>query len=344
MIHQTSVPVEGWGALALVDNRLVDTVVRSLSGYLIHRKKAGIFDDRLENLLNRVEIKMSDAYSQEMLERFRDRPDGDLETDTLRGHLVRAMDDDPEFGRQLALTFQEGHTMTQPVRRGRGRLIVGGVVAVVVLGGGFTLGRTTAPDSEPRTAPTVTSTVRQTVTRTESPTSTPAESASAAPSSSPSEPGIPGDGSTYPEGRPVPLVELPRPNDQWLFSYGDHDVQFKQFTNSLWQTLDTCNDRAYSREQQFRLKNFSRLEVKAVGTDSKADPSLVVQFDVYANNDNVHPIKSVVVNPGETQQLAVDLPKDVFTVTLRMSLTSTGRPCRSGDAVWGEPYVIATGS
>jgi len=142
----------------------------------------------------------------------------------------------------------------------------------------------------------------------------------------------------------VPLVDLPRPNDEWNYDYGDHDVRFKQHSNSLWFQLESCDSYRTSRTQQFGLTNFSRLEVKAIGTDSKADPGMIVKFDVFANNDEVNPIASVVVNPGEAKELKQDLPADVFSLTLRVSLTRTGKPCETGNAVWGEPYVIAAGN
>jgi hypothetical protein len=324
----------------MADDRLANDVVRTLSEYLVHKQQSGSFEGRLETLLGQVEVKMSDPYARETFERFRDTPDGNLEANSLRLHLIPAIAQDPEFAKQLA-TF--GGPMVKSARRGKGRAITAAVLAVVALGGSFLLGRSTASRADPQAVrTTVTSTVEHTVTDTATTTST-TESASSAPSSSTGQ-GIPGDGSTYPKDRPVPLVELPRPNDQWLFDNGSHDVQFKQFSNSLWQALDTCNESAYSVEQQFRLTNFSHLEVKAVGTDSEADPGLTVRFEVFANNDNINPLASVDVAPGKTGEVKQDLPADVFTLTLRMSLTKTGQPCQHGNAVWGEPYVIATGS
>jgi hypothetical protein len=324
----------------MADDRLANDVVRTLSEYLLHKQKSGSFEGRLENLLGQVELKMSDPYARETLERFRDKPDGNVEANSLRLQLIPAIAQDPEFARQLA-TF--GGPMVKSARRGKGRVVTAAGLAVVALGGSFLLGRTTASGSNPEAVrTTVTATVQRTTTETVPSTST-TESSSSAPSSSTGQ-GVPGDGSTYPKGQPVPLVELPRPNDQWLFENGSHDVQFKQFSNSLWQALNTCNESTYSREQQFRLTNFSRLEVKAVGTDSEADPGLTVRFDVFANNDNINPIASVEVAPGKTGEVKQDLPADVFTLTLRISLTKTGQPCQRGNAVWGEPYVIATGS
>lgn len=326
----------------MADDRLANEVVRTLSEYLVHKQESGSFEGRLENLLGQVEVKMSDPYARETFERFRDKPDGNLEANSLRLHLIPAIVQDPEFATQLA-TF--GGPMVKSGRRGKGRVITAVSLAVVALGGSFLLGRSTASGADPQAVrTTVTSTVEHTATETATATST-AESSRGAPSSSSSSgQGVPGDGSTYPKDQPVPLVELPRPNDQWLFENGSHDVQFKQFSNSLWQALNTCNEGAYSREQQFRLTKFSRLEVKAVGTDSQADPGLTVRFEVFANNDNINPLTSVEVAPGKTGEVKLDLPADVFTLTLRMSLTKTGQPCQHGNAVWGEPYVVATGS
>lgn len=322
----------------MADDRLANDVVRTLSEYLAHKQISGSFEVRLENLLGQVEVKMTDPYARETFERFRDKPDGNLEANSLRLQLIPAIAQDPEFAKQLATL---GGPMVKAARRAKGRVTAAAVLAVTALGGSFLFGRTTAAGSNPQAVETtVTSTVEHTVTET--PT-TESSSSSASPSSSTGE-GVPGDGSTYPKGQPVPLVELPRPNDQWLFQNGSHDVQFKQLNNSLWQELNTCNQSTYSREQQFRLTNFSRLEVKAVGTDSEADPGLTIRFDVFANNDNINPIASVEVAPGKSGELKQDLPADVFTLTLRMSLTKTGQPCQRGNAVWGEPYVIATGS
>lgn len=140
------------------------------------------------------------------------------------------------------------------------------------------------------------------------------------------------------------LVNLPRPNDNWNFRYGDHDVQLTQYTNSLWNMLATCNSGSYRGEQQFRLKNFSKLEVKAVGTDSTADPRLAVKFEVFINDDEINARQTVVVNPGESKPMTVDLPDGTFALKLRTSLaTAAGQPCRSGNAVWGSPYVVAAG-
>jgi hypothetical protein len=71
-----------------------------------------------------------------------------------------------------------------------------------------------------------------------------------------------------------------------------------------------------------------------------------VKFEIFANNDNIHPLASVVANPGEAKSMAVDLPKDVFTLDLRASLTTVVKSsrCRLAKAVWGSPYVIAAGS
>jgi hypothetical protein len=328
----------------MADDTLANTVVRTLSEYLAHKKNTGLFEGRLENLRGQVEAKMSDPYATETFARFADKPDGNLEVNQFRHQLIEAIAADPEFARQLALTL--GGKMARSARRGKWRTAAAGVVAVAAIGGVYVLGRATSPDTSNEATPpmTVTSTVEHTVEVTESTTEpSTTEPTSTDPSAATGQ-GIPGDGSTYPKGQPVPLATLPRPNDQWLFENGSHDVQFKQYNNSVWHELNTCNQSSYSLEQQFRLTNFSRLEVKALGTDSQADPGLVVKFDVFANNDSIKPIASIVADPGATKQLAVDLPANVFTLTLRMSLTKTGEPCQRGNAVWGEPYVIAAGN
>jgi hypothetical protein len=330
----------------MVDDRLANAVVRSLAEYLVDKGKSAVWDARLENLLSQVETKLSHHYGAEMVARFRDRPDDNVEANTLRMHLVRAIGEDPEFGRQLASTF--GGKMARSARRGKWRTAAAAVVAVAVLSGVYVVGRVTGPETTAQTAPpTVTSTVEHTVTaeETTTPTTTGSSSTSSSSSSgSPGYPGIPGDGSTFPAEQPVPLVDLPRPNDEWNYDYGDHDVRFKQHSNSLWWGLNSCDSYRTSREQQFGLTNFSRIEIKAVGTDAKADPGMIVKFDVFANNDEINPIASVVVNPGESPELKAELPADVFSLTLRMSLTRTGKPCQAGNAVWGEPYVIAAGN
>jgi len=219
---------------------------------------------------------------------------------------------------------------------------------IAALGAGFLLARVTGSSgaiagSPSAAAITTTTTVPVTSTTTETTTST---TATGKPSTSLAvgSPGVPGDGSTLSKGAPVFLASLPVPNGQWAFNHGDHDVQITQYAESLWYPLSTCYS-TYSGEQQFRLKNFSRIEVKATGTDSTSDPSLIVKFEIFANNDTVHPLASVVANPGEAKPLAVDLPKDVFALTLRASLTTVDKSkCRGGNAVWGSAYVIAAGS
>jgi hypothetical protein len=329
----------------MVDEKLANAVVRSLSEYLLDKRRSAVWDARLENLLSQVETKLSHHYGAEMVARFRDRPDDNVEANTLRIHLVRAIAEDPEFGRQLASTF--GGKMGKSGRRWR--TAAASIVAVAALGGVYLVGRVSAPDTTSQSTPTtVTSTVDHTESESESEEeTTTTDSSSTIPTSSSDTsgyPGVPGDGSTFPEGQPVPLVDLPRPNDEWNYNHGDHDVQFKQHSNSLWYGLESCDSSRTSRNQQFRLTNFSRIEVKAIGADSKADPGMIVKFDVFANNDEVNPIASLVVNPGESKELKQDLPADVFSLTLRVSLTRTGKPCQSGNAVWGEPYVIAAGN
>lgn len=332
----------------MVDDKLANAVVRSLAEYLTDKRNSAVWDMRLENLLGQVEAKLSHHYGAEMIARFRDKPDDNAEANTLRIHLRRAISEDPQFGRQLASTF--GGKMPKAGRRRRWRIAAVAVVAIAALGGVYAVGRVTASDTTAQPAPpTVTSTVERTVTTDETTTATTTHSSNTSSASSPSSgspgyPGVPGDGSTFPAGQPVPLVDLPRPNDEWNYSHGDHDVRFKPFGNSLWWELNSCDSYRSSREQQFGLTNFSRLEIKAIGTDSKADPGMIVKFDVFANNDEVNPLASIVINPGEMKELKQDLPVGVFSLTLRISLTRTGRPCQAGNAVWGEPYVIAAGN
>jgi hypothetical protein len=172
----------------------------------------------------------------------------------------------------------------------------------------------------------------------------------AAPSTAPSTappsdapPAIPGDGAAVEKGKLVYLTTLPRPNNDWIFQHGEHDVQFTQYPNSVWYPLVSCDSRR-SAAQQFRLKNFSRFEVKAIGMDSTSDTNVAIRFEIFANDDNVNPIAAQVVGPGDAKELKLDLPPNVFALTLRVSFDQvTASPCRRATAVWGSPYVVAAG-
>lgn len=336
----------------MASEELASSVVSSLSHYLVRKSEVGnvAYNAQFEDLFGQVESKLSDAYSAEMFARFVTNPADPVEAETLRLHLARVIDRDSDFGRQLTVSLG-GPMMVKPKsRKSRTRLalLVAGLVAA--LGAGFLVARTMSPDNAAGSAPTTVTVVNAPETTSATTTTTTAAtttttSGSATSASVPSDgPGALGDGSTLSKGAPVLLVNLPLPNDQWKFEHGDHDVQITQFQDSLWNVLNTCNSSYYSGEQGFRLKNFSRIEAKAIGTDSTSDPGLAVKFDVFVNNDNIHPVVSMVVNPGETKQLAADLPPNTFALLLRTSLTTADRStCRRGNAVWGSPYVVAAG-
>lgn len=283
-----------------------------------------------------------------MLWRFRDKPANATEIDTFRLNLAAQLERNPELRRQLESALG-GHLAGR--LRGRRPLIAGAaVIAGLALVGAFVLGRSFQDDTRelsvsttpplptgPTTTPRATSTTALPTT-----TTTPAAPSSAQPASG--LPVIPGDGSALAKGKPVYLADLPRPSNDWDFEHGEHDVQFTQHPNSLWYTLVTCDSHRKSGAQQFRLKNFSRIEVKAVGTDSTSDTNVTVRFEIFANDDNVNPIAAEVVGAGDTKELKVDLPPDVFALTLRVSFDqASGSPCRQATAVWGAPYVVAAG-
>lgn len=330
----------------MVDDRLANGVMQSLSGYLVHKKNMlGLYEPSLEDLLGQVEAKLSPLFGGELVERFKDKPDDYDEVDSVRLRLARAIADDPQFAEQLARTY--GGQMAKSVGRRKWRIIGALLAVVVVLGGTFLVGRITAPTNVVGTAPaTETSTVEHTVTETNTTESTVESSASDTPTPSGSAvPAIPGDGSSLDAGSPVFLADLPVPNDSWTFLLGDHDVQFTQYGSSMWQMLNSCSPGAQSYEQQFRLKKFNRIEVKAIGTDAEAAPGLIVRYEVFVNNDAVNPVASVEVKPGATEELNADLPEDVFSLTLRISVSHKDTSdCQRGNAVWGSPYVVAAGS
>jgi hypothetical protein len=328
----------------MIENELAQSVVSVLSDYLVRKSKKGpaAYNASLENLLGLIEVKFSQPFLAEIFSRFVDTPSGSVETESLRIYLAQEIAQDHIFRQQLnsALTGKNVKGMKTRRRQGTWALVaaLGVVVALVAV---FIIARVTAPQPVPVAAPPT--------TVTSAPTSAVSTSASTSPSATESDsqsatPGIPGDGSSVPKGTSVLLVSLPRPNDQWNFQYGDHDVQLTQYSNSLWNMLATCNSGSYHGEQRFRLKNFTRLEVKAIGTDAKADPRLAVKFEVFVNDDDVNATQAVVLNPGDAKPMTVDLPPGTFALKLRTSFTTApGAPCISGNAVWGSPYVVATG-
>ncbi|WP_191304487.1 hypothetical protein [Lentzea cavernae] len=135
---------------------------------------------------------------------------------------------------------------------------------------------------------------------------------------------------------------LPRPQNTWIFRNGDHDVQLVQFNNSMWGSLNSCYTSERSVRQEFKLRNFKRLEVPAVDTDSTSDTSMSVKFQVFANAEQVTPLLEVVTGPGETKKIELDLPANVFSLTFQASLlTADVKNCVRGNAVWGSPHVVA---
>jgi hypothetical protein len=336
------------------NEELAGRVVSVLSDYLVRRARSGPagYNAELEVLLGLVESRLSDLYEAETFARFVAAPDDATEVRTLHARLERTLNQDEGFQRQLSTAIGDPKMATPRTKKAKTiRLTVVAVGGVVILLVAFLVGRVTVSSSNtaqsanvgaatltPLATPT---TLAATGATDVSPTST--ESASVSPSVS--IPIVPGDGSTLAADTPVFLVNLPKPNDEWIYENGDHDVQLTQYQYSLWTRLNTCNSDETSTEQQFRLKNFKRLEVKAVGTDSTSDPTLAVKFEVFVNNDEVHPLASVVMNPGESKPIGVDLPANVFTLTLRTSLNMVGgTKCIGGNAVWGYPYVIASGA
>lgn len=337
------------------NEELAGRVVSVLSGYLVQRARSGPagYNADLEVLLGLVQSRLSDLYDAETFARFLEAPDDTTEVRTLHARLERAIDQDDSFRQQVSVAIGDPN-MAKPRSKKSKTIRLTAVAAggVAILLAGLLLGRATA--SSPNTAQSAntgpaipipsastTTSTAATSTTTASPTST--DSASIPPSAS--VPTVPGDGSTLAADTPVFLVNLPRPGDEWIYENGDHDVQLTQYQYSLWTRLNTCNSEETSTEQQFRLKNFKRLEVKAVGTDSTSDPTLAVKFEVFVNNDDVHPVASVVADPGESKPIGVDLPTNVFTLTLRTSLNTVGgTKCIGGNAVWGYPYVIASGA
>lgn len=338
----------------MASEELARAVVLTLSQYLNRRAEVGnaAFNAQLEGLLGQLEAKMSDPFLAEVFARFVDHPSG-VEADTLRLHLVAALDSDGDFARQVATSMGGQAPIPIAPRRKRVVLVVAAVAVVLVLGAVFVIvqsGSLPSPTAAPAaigpatTAATTTeTTTTTTVTSSSTPpttTSTPATPLASVPEST----GLAGDGSTLAKGTPVFLTALPRPNDEWSSNHGDHDVQLTAYQESLWSKLVSCDSTRLSRSQRFRLKGFNRIEVKAVGTDSTSDPAMTVKFEVFVNADEINPIATIVANPGESKPLVQDLPAGTFALMLRASLPALDKTkCREGNAVWGSPYVIAAG-
>lgn len=342
----------------MAQGEVAAAATRAISQYLIVRQSQGAsttYDAQLEGLVGLVEAHFSEPYLAEVFFRFKARPNGATEADAFKLHLTAELEKDVEFRAQLSSAMGG-----KVVRRASRRVAIIGasVVVVLVLISAFLLGRSSldgqsglGPSVSPVTAPTSSHGRSSTATASVSSTSTgsPSSSTSASGATSSTTSGVagvavPGDGGSLEKGKSVYLTDLPRPNDEWSFEHGMHDVQFVQLPNSLWSSLTTCSERQRSGWQQFRLKNFSRLEVKAVGADSTSDTNLTYRFEVFVNDDNVNPIAAEVVGSGESKELKVDLPAGVFALTLRSSLDQlSGSSCRAAKAVWGAPYVIASG-
>ncbi|MBP2327221.1 hypothetical protein JOF56_007606 [Kibdelosporangium banguiense] len=336
-------------------DELASTVVRSLAQYLIRKSEAGsaVYDAQLENVLGLLVTKLSSPFHGELLARFTDSPAVAAEQEALRVHLDQEIRNDPEFGAQLRTAMSgaiESRRKLPAQRRLLPVLAVTGGVAVVIAGT-FIVARSTAQDGEaaaPGTPGTVTVTAMVPSPPANSPTATSSTTTSTVtpslPSASDPPPDNPGDGSSVSKGTPVFVADLPKPSDQWYFEHGDHDVRLTPYQKSVWTPLSTCNDDRYSGVQQFNLKNFSSIEVQAVGMDGNSDPSLAVKFEIFVNNDRVKPVAAVAVSPGDAKPLRAELPAGTFALTLRSSLVTIDKSkCKSGNAVWGAAFVVAAG-
>ncbi|MCR6485972.1 hypothetical protein M8542_24395 [Amycolatopsis sp. OK19-0408] len=332
----------------MAESELARDAVSVLSQYLQRKSADGpaAYNAALEGLLTQVQARFSEPFLAEVFARFTERPTGSVETGAMRLYLSQEISRDGDFARQLKSVL--GGRKASKVKASRkGIRWAAAVVGVtVLLAAVFVAARVTqASDQTNIAAPTTVTLAPATGTPTSTSASpTPTTESNPDTSSVAAGPAVAGDGSSVPKGAPVSLLDLPLTNNEWHAQHGDHDVQLTQYPNSLWNMLATCNSGAYRGEQQFRLKNFTRLEVKAVGTDSTASPDLAVKFEVFLNDDGVNPKQTLVVNPGEKKPFTLDLPENVFALKLRTSFTvPTGRPCRSGNAVWGSPHVVAAG-
>lgn len=332
------------------DDELANAVTLSLSQYLTVRQDNEIttYNAPMESLLGLLEATLVEPFLAETFWRFRSNPTSEAEISSFRIRLLEVIRRDPELAKQLRTAL--GVPMPKKSLRGKVLVTVAVVLAVVLLGTGYLIGQ--SGDEVAASPPSTTTVTTYTEpTTTEAPTNTtttaPSSELSPSPSSSSSADGegVLGDGSTLQEGQPVALAALPRPNDEWNFEHGVHDVQFDRYNDALWNLLVSCNSGRLSGEQQFRLKGFRGVEVKAVGLDSESDPALAVRFEIFVNNDTVNPIVSQVVGAGEKVPLKADLPADVFSLTLRTSIEKgQGTSCLRGHAVWGTPFVVAAGS
>ncbi|AXX30270.1 hypothetical protein KCV87_05595 [Actinosynnema pretiosum subsp. pretiosum] len=332
----------------MTENELAASTVHALSQYLAHKQQvgSGVFDARLEGLLGEVEAALSDGYGAETLARFQADPTSGTTTSMLVLQLAEAMQKTPGLDRDLR-TVLGGHVAPKPKRWKRPLLVGVGLAAVAAVAASVLLvdrdspqrTNTTALESSPVGMTTTTTTTTASPTTT---TSAASRSSSAA-STSIGTSAVAGNGSSLQKGQPVFLSELPTPGDM-TFQLGDSNVQMDPYNNSLWADLYSCPERErLSQSQEFKLKNFSKLVVKAVGLESTSAPELSVRFEVFANTNGAEPIGAVDVPPGESRPLEVALPENVFSLELRMTMITRTERCKSGTAVWGSAYVVAKG-
>ncbi|ATE54358.1 hypothetical protein [Actinosynnema pretiosum] len=332
----------------MTENELAASTVHALSQYLAHKQRAGsgVFDARLEGLLGQVESALSDSYGAETLSRFREDPVNGTTTSMLVLQLAEVMRRTPGLDRDLR-TALGGHVAPKPKRWKRPLLVGIGVVAVAAVAASVLLVNRDSPQRADtaalESAPVgTTTTTARTTTPTTATTSSVSSSSSAA-STSIGTSAVAGNGSSLEKGQPVFLSELPVPGGLKLY-YGDSNVQSDPYNNSLWGELYSCPFKdTLSRSQEFKLKNFSKLVVKAVGLEAASAPELAVRFEVFANTNGAEPIVTVDVPPGETRPLEAALPENVFSLELRMTLLTRTEKCKSGTAVWGSAYVVAKG-
>ncbi|MCT2581532.1 hypothetical protein [Actinophytocola gossypii] len=332
----------------MADRKLANSVVQSLSHYLLHKRTPQwTYDAKWEILLEKLGGKLIEPFQVHTLDSFKTNPVDPDTTKALQQQVEQEIANDSEFRQQLAKTI--GGPMAGSRARRTWSMVAAAALVVVAVVITYLIARPSGNDPVAQPPATVTSTAEVTVTESTTTTTSTPESSSAAPASSvtgSAGPGILGDGGSLPEGTPVHLTDLPRPNDEWNFEYGDHDVQFTQYGNSVWDVLYTCSETQRSVEQQFNLRNFRSITVEAVGTDSTSDSGVAMRFEIFANDNTVEPIKEAVVEPGGSTPMEAALPADVFALTLRASLARPPDPddCLEANAVWGSPYVVAAGS
>ncbi|MFJ6673382.1 hypothetical protein ACIQMJ_19920 [Actinosynnema sp. NPDC091369] len=310
--------------------KLAWSVVRPLEQYLIRKQQtgSGVYDAQLEVLLGRVDVQVaSDPFAAEALERFKASPTDSLMTQTLYLQLVRHVQNNPEFGRQLREALRGAPTGTRRprMRRARWSVLWTAGVAVLLLTG-FLWGRSTSlrwPDTAepppkaetsgwPTSSPPVSS---ETTTNTAVPAPT---------------------GSPRAGGTTSVLLET-LPEHPWRFGHGDRDIQGTTYPSSVWAKLSTCEDEPVV--QRFQVTGFRRLEVRAVGADSTSARSSL-KFEVLDRDDGV--VEEVVVVEGGVGEMVVNLPDGASTIGLRSSLVNADESsCEPVHAVWGAPKVIA---